>query len=404
MYHASLLLTNHLRENAGVPNTTSGEVPPLQNNSISPTLRSDCRKSSTGEDHDHAGAKLSVSIPPNKRRRIASPQREIDVRHVREGQLPNKLVLDCVISKYFATVHHWIPMLHERRFRARLEDPEDSRNLTVLLHALVAITLKHVDPGDSRIAPREVEEQIRASTDIVTLYSMESLSVEIGQALVMLCFERLGSGDWQKAWPLLGALTRVVDYLQLTIEPDDRRSKPLLPPLTVLDESKSHAEAEERKRVFWNAFLLDRLCSVTCGWSTGFTSDNVSRRLPCNGGIWRRNEEPNTPYFGLWEKRQARMGVPVAYLPTHRASLDEQDMLARSPGNSTALNISQLGAVAYRIEATEVRTTALAIPPRRILLIALAVFEPSVFVLPTTECQLDRSKRTWKLVDALQRT
>jgi hypothetical protein len=295
-------------------------------------------------------------------------------------------------------------MLHERRFRARLEDPEDSKNLTVLFHALVAITLKHIDGDELGLRPEDVEEQIRTSTDFVTLHAMESLSVEIGQALVMLCFERLGSGDWHKAWPLLGALTRVVDYLQLTIEPDDHRSKPLLPPLIVLNEPKSHAEAEERKRVFWNAFLLDRLCSVTCGWSTGFTSDNVSRRLPCNGGIWRRNEEPNTPYFGLWEKRQAKMGAPVAYLPTHRASLDKQGMLARSPDSSTALNISQLGAVAYRIEATEVRSTAVAMSPGRTLLIAPPVFEPSVFVLPTTKCQLYRLQGPWKLVDALQRT
>ena len=164
-------------------------------------------------------------------------------------------------------------------------------------------------------------------------------------------------GKWHNAWSLLGALTRMVDYLQMTIEPGECRFKPLLPPLTLLDEPKTHAEAEERKRVFWTAFLLDRLCSVACGWSTEFTSDNVSRRLPCNGRIWRRGEESNTPYFGLWEKRQAKMGVPVAYLPTHRASPKE----ARSPGGPIPLNISHVGALAYRIEATEVRVRVLAI-------------------------------------------
>jgi hypothetical protein len=251
-------------------------------------------------------------------------------------------------------------MLHERRFRARLEDKDDSKNLIVLLHALIAVTLKHVDTDELGLSPQDVVQQNKLSTDFVTLRTMESLSVENGQALVMLCFERLGSGDWNKAWSLLGALTRTVDYLQMTIEPGERRFKPLLPPLTLLDEPKTHAEAEERKRVFWNAFLLDRLCSVACGWSTEFTSDNVSRRLPCNGGIWRRNEESNTPYFGLWEKRQAKMGTPVAYLPTHRASLNEQGHIARSPGGSIPLNLSQVGAVAYRIEATEVRVRVLA--------------------------------------------
>ena len=405
VYHASLLLTNHLRENAGVPNAASNDARPGQNNVGSSTIRNDCRKSSMGGDNNHdASAKLSLSIPPNKRRRVESPEQETGVRRFRERQLPSNVVLDRVIAQFFSTTHHWIPVLHERRFRARLEDQEESKSLTVLLHALVAITLKHVDADEVGLRRSEVEEQIQTSADYVTLYTMEDLSLECGQALVMLCFKRLGSGEWHKVWPILGALTRVVDYLQLTIEPDDRRSKPLLPPLIVLEVPKSYAEAEERKRVFWNAFLLDRLCSVTCGWSTEFTSDNVSRRLPCNGGIWRRNEEPHTPYFGLWEKRQAKMGAPVAYLPTHRASLDERRMPARSPESSPALNISQLGAVSYRIEATEVRITTFAISPGRTSLTALVVFKPSVFVLLTTERQLHRPQGTWRLADALQRT
>lgn len=245
-------------------------------------------------------------------------------------------------------------MLHERRFRARLEDKSDFQNITVLLHAIIAVTLKHVNAEEIGFGAQNVEDQIKISTDIVTVHAVENMTVESCQSLIMLCFERMGSGDWQKVWALLGALTRSVDYLQMTIEPEDRPVQPLLPPLIVLDEPKSHAEAEERKRVFWNAFLLDRLCSVTCGWSIEFTSDNVSRRLPCNGGIWRRSEESNTPYFGLWEKRQAKMGAPVAYLPTHRASPNEHGQVARSPGSASALNIKQLGAVAYRIEATEV--------------------------------------------------
>ena len=108
-------------------------------------------------------------------------------------------------------------MLHERRFRARLEDRDDSNNVIVLLHAIVAITLKHVNAEEIRFEPQDVEEQIKVSTDFVTLDAADNLSVESCQALVMLCFERMGSGEWQKAWALLGSLTRSVDYLHMTI-------------------------------------------------------------------------------------------------------------------------------------------------------------------------------------------
>lgn len=181
----------------------------------------------------------------------------------------------------------------------------------------------------------------------------------------------MGSGEWSKAWSIIGTLTRTVDYLQMTTEPDESRARPLLAPLTLLPRPKTHAEKEERKRVFWNTFLLDRyirylcllrwyeilildrLCSLVCGWSTGFTSDNVSRQLPCNGAIWRNSEEAVTPYFGLWEKSQGKIGNSVAFLPTHRASPNDQGQLGASPGTQQGIDISNLGAVAYRIEAAE---------------------------------------------------
>jgi len=89
-------------------------------------------------------------------------------------------------------------------------------------------------------------------------------------------------------------------------------------------------------------------------WNTALTSDNVSRQLPCNGGLWARNEQATTPVFGLWDKSAAKMGNPITFLPVHRVSLNDQGQTQTiSPGGPPALDTSNLGAVAYRIEATE---------------------------------------------------
>lgn len=188
------MLANHLRENAGFRNPSSGEQAAIGSNGVLPSATSDCQRALNGDEHEHARPTLESTLSPNKRRRVASPVAQIDVHSTREGQLPSRLVLDQVISKYFATIHHWIPMLHERRFRARLADKDDWKNLVVLLHALVAVTLKHVDTDELGLSQQDFDRQIKSSTDIVTLCTMEDLSVENGQALVMLCFERLGSG------------------------------------------------------------------------------------------------------------------------------------------------------------------------------------------------------------------
>ncbi|KAK5164269.1 uncharacterized protein LTR77_009963 [Saxophila tyrrhenica] len=284
---------------------------------------------------------------PAKRRRLDQPTEQF---HDRTGfdDLPPHNVMLAVMTKYFGTCHHWIPTVHERRFRARLKD-NDARSLTVVLHAMVATSMKHIDHDALSLSNEEVRRYVLRSTSVVASTALESLSIENCQALILLAFEYVGSGQWQKAFPLIASLVRAVDYLGLTHE---RRPKPLLPPLVLLQEATSHAEMEERKRVFWNTFILDRFLSVSCGFSTGFSTDNVSRQLPCNGGIWRRGEESRTPYFGLWEKSQARIGQPITTLPAFKASPNEPMVPGQSP-DAGSPDISQIGALAYRIEATE---------------------------------------------------
>ncbi len=69
----------------------------------------------------------------------------------------------------------------------------------------------------------------------------------------------MGSGQVAKAWPIIGSLTRTVDYLQLTVEPDDDSPKqPLLRSLTILEKARDWTDSEARRRLFWVVFLLDR--------------------------------------------------------------------------------------------------------------------------------------------------
>ena len=353
LYHASLLVASHLESESDVGNGIG--TPRSNRYPQSRLLNCRGREPVTTEEHEPQRSNGGVYLPHKRRRISESYHDRTAVRRLGgiENALPSKSVIDLVIVQYFATIHHWIPMLHEGRFRARLQDINELVHLTTLLHALTAITLRHIDLEQTDLDLDAVDEQIQTSTDIVKLHALENISVENCQALIMLCWDRMGCGDWSKAWSILGSLTRTVDYLQMTVEPDASQAHPLLAPVTLLNASKSHAEAEERKRVFWHIFLLDRLCAMCCGWSTTFSSDNVSRQLPCNGGIWRRGEDATTPYFLMWEKSQAKMGHSVAYLPTYQTTTNSRTVNNNSPGVPQGVDISNLGAVAYRIESTE---------------------------------------------------
>ena len=127
-------------------------------------------------------------------------------------------------------------------------------------------------------------------------------------------------------------------------------------PVQLVQPSNDWTELEERRRLFWVIFLLDRFCSVSTGWSTSLTSDDVHRRLPADGGYFTREEPVTTPYFGIWNKAAARIGRSLAHVP---AQYNEDDAISEPPVGASPnsangyIDVSKLGAFAYCIEATE---------------------------------------------------
>jgi len=155
-----------------------------------------------------------------------------------------------------------------------------------------------------------------------------------------------------------------VEYAQLAQEHEVGEAKPLCQPYASLQRTYDWTELEQRRRVFWNVFLLDRFCSVTMGWNTSLTSHDIYRRLPCDGRLWRKQNPVQTPYFGIWDKSRGRIGNPIGYAsrfasPSHTGDGVElqQNQSDDPPPTSSSSNMttdmSTVGALAYNIEATE---------------------------------------------------
>jgi hypothetical protein len=73
--------------------------------------------------------------------------------------------------------------------------------------------------------------------------------------------------------------------------------------------------------------------------------------------MWFKGEPAVTPYFGIWDKSAAKIGNSIAYIRALYPSQSEQDHVTdSSPGgrsNSSDVDVSKIGAFAYRIESTE---------------------------------------------------
>ncbi|KAH6956543.1 fungal-specific transcription factor domain-containing protein [Fusarium avenaceum] len=329
---------------------------------------------STPSQAQHTPVAVSLSSPndvqqqPRKRRRVDScgnPNIELASQLGELGstssQLPPPELLEEAINAYFIVVQPWIPILHETRFRSRFYNHEQLPYLTVLLHAIVVAAIRFVEPSSQKLSEKDIETWTSRSRSIVLLSAMDGMSVENLQGLSIIAFTDMGNGDMPRAWPIIGSLTRTVEYLQLSVEMDDRQQGPLLKPLTSLPPSKNWTQDEERRRVFWSIFNLDRLCSVMTGWNTSLTSDDVRRRLPADGGLWHKEETVLTPYFGIWDRSAAKMGNSIVFLPAHYPSPEQAtepppetpSTNTTAPKGNDTVDMTTVGAFAYCIEATE---------------------------------------------------
>ncbi|KAL4891172.1 fungal-specific transcription factor domain-containing protein [Aspergillus ambiguus] len=299
---------------------------------------------------------------PTKRRRVDSDNEAGKLRLKNTIlSLPNEADLNQVLELYFTFIHPWTPIIHEGRLRRRLDNEAERERLYILIQAMKLVASRHAEATCAESAPGQPSNQPDDVRDWLVAKAMKQPSVENLQALVIIASADIGDGQASSAWPLVGSLSRMVEYLQLTVEHDEAMQYPFSQPYRYLPPPQDWIEAEERRRVFWSIFTLDRFCSVSMGWNTSLTADDVQRRLPCDGITWRKGDPVVTPYFGIWDKSAGRIGNPIAFLPTHPISArpvteDEAEALSEagtSPGTTVGVDMSAVGAFAYCIEATE---------------------------------------------------
>ncbi|KAL6236491.1 hypothetical protein BDW75DRAFT_229421 [Aspergillus navahoensis] len=301
--------------------------------------------------------------PSLKKRRRDENEAHSIARSTEIPPIPDDKILSHVLEAYFIYIHPWTPVIHEGRLRRRLLNDCERENLYLVIQSMILVARRYIEDTETASYLASLMKNSENMRDWLVSQAMKQPSVEHLQALVIIASNDIGSGEAFQAWPLVGSLSRMVEYLQLTVEHDEAFQHPFCQPYKVLPPPTDWTEAEERRRIFWAIFALDRFCSVSMGWNTSLTADDVRRRLPCDGITWRKENPVVTPYFGIWDKSAGRIGNPIAFLPTHptptpaRAAEDEADAPSEagtSPGAATsAVDMSTVGAYAYCVEATE---------------------------------------------------
>lgn len=203
--------------------------------------------------------------------------------------LPSEGILASLVEKYFEIIHPWIPMIHEKTFRTRFRLPGQRRAISNILHAIVVATARF-SSIDTHLSTIDILPLVKACRQRVMVTAMESISVENLQALIIIAFDSIGSGNGPRTWAVVDAMTRMVDHLRLSFEPPQHDGD--------LEVAKSEwPNEEERRRIFWNVFFLDRFCSVSAGWKPTIEASRIERRLPTDGFIFQDAGPARARYF-----------------------------------------------------------------------------------------------------------
>jgi hypothetical protein len=217
------------------------------------------------------------------------------------AMLPPYDLLYSLVDVYFKHINIWLPLLDRKTTLDTLFGPSTLDEADrVLLHAIVATTLRFSQ--DPRLTPDSRQHYHDTSKQRVQLFGLENSNVRALQALVILALDVTGTTNGPPAWNLLALISRSMVQLGLAVESSSSLATPMYPSIatlraSVLPEPKSWIEDEERRRLFWAVYLLDRYATIATAFEFALDEKEVDRRLPCRDDMFAANKPVETRWF-----------------------------------------------------------------------------------------------------------
>lgn len=185
---------------------------------------------------------------------------------------------------FFEMIHPWAPLFHRPSFGSGLF----ATGREVLLHGIVVAALRHWNKPD---LPADVQEHyLKSSRDRIYLTCADSCNINSTQSLTLLAIDAFSQGPGTKIWMVMAMLAAAVQQLGLAKETPmqaPESSQPLVGnEVTDSNAEASSIAAEERRRLFWVIFKLDRFASVSLGQPGAINTRSIKLRTPSEDGNW----------------------------------------------------------------------------------------------------------------------
>ncbi|CAK7223186.1 hypothetical protein SBRCBS47491_005124 [Sporothrix bragantina] len=229
--------------------------------------------------------------------------------------LPPRPVMDELVDLFFEHVYAWAPLFHRPTFQASMYTNTDRR---LLLHGMVALGFRFW----TKTTPSEAERAhyVKTSRDTLLVETVNAASLTAFQALALLAVDAIGDGPGPRTWNMMAMLVACARQLHLDHNPspgvvgagntggpggDGRAASPPSPLVTndendnnggggadggnggnTLIEAPSAVEAEEKRRLFWTIYCLDRFSSVSLGQPSAVDGRRIRLQYPASDDDW----------------------------------------------------------------------------------------------------------------------
>ncbi|OAP64208.1 hypothetical protein AYL99_00180 [Fonsecaea erecta] len=179
-------------------------------------------------------------------------------------------VVQTAINQYFIYCHNQpLSLFDEQRFRQRWEHGLIPQ---YLLLVIIASALRFSDDSFPQDKHHElIRSYSRHSwTQMVNRWTNQDVeeNPNVVQAVLLHCLIDIGDGQNYRASVKLALAVRISQELRLMLEPDSRLD---------LDEQ------EERRRIFWSAYVLDKFITCKRTRPSAILDDDCKVRLPMDG-------------------------------------------------------------------------------------------------------------------------
>lgn len=204
------------------------------------------------------------------------------------GELPDQTVLTDLVELFFELIYPWAPLFNKAHFVSYMFSPERQ----LLLHGIVVLCFRFWTKPDPPLDARE--SFVKASRERILLQTIDVCSLVGSQALALLTIDALGQGPGPRTWNLMAMLVTAAQQQSLARShvQADTRSSLVNNEEPEDDAHRSTIEAEERRRLFWTIYSLDRFSSVPHGQAGAIDSRTIKLQYPASDTEWNQASVP----------------------------------------------------------------------------------------------------------------